>query len=72
MTQQSGSVSNGQHFTVVEKRAGKYYPLRNGVRQGFELSVDTVGGLLRQSVWYSERELTYVATQWRDLLEHVR
>jgi hypothetical protein len=50
MTQQSGSVSNGQHLTVVERRAGKYYPLRNGVRQGFELSVDTVGGLLRQSV----------------------
>jgi len=48
-------VSNGQHFTVVERRAGKYYPLRNGVRQDVDLCDDTMGELLHQSVWYSER-----------------
>jgi hypothetical protein len=69
-------VSNGQRFTVVERRAGKYYPLHNGARQPVELNVDTVGDLLCQSVWYSVRDalglLGDVAAQWRDLLEHVR
>ena len=69
-------VSDGQHFTVVERRAGKYYPLRNGIRHGFDLNDDTVRELLRQSVLFSERDahglLADVAAQWRDLLEHVR
>jgi hypothetical protein len=69
-------VSDGQHFTVVERRAGKYYPLRNGIRHGCDLNDDTVGELLRQSVLYSERDahglLAHVAAQWRGLLEHVR
>ena len=69
-------VSDGQHFTVVERRAGKYYPLRNGTRQGYDLNDDTPGELLRQSVSYSERDarslLAQVATCWRDILEHVR
>jgi hypothetical protein len=69
-------VSDGQHFTVVERRAGKYYPLRNGIRHGLDLNDDTVGELLCRSILYSERDarslLAHVATQWRDLLEHVR
>ena len=69
-------VSDGQHFTVVERRAGKYYPLRNGIRHGFDLNDDTVGELLRRSIRYSERDarglLAHMATQWRNLLEHVR
>jgi hypothetical protein len=69
-------VSDGLHFTVVERRAGKYYPLRNGIRHGFDPNDDTVGELLRQSVLYSERDahgpLAHVAAQWRGLLEHVR
>jgi hypothetical protein len=69
-------VSDGQHFAVVERRAGKYYPLRNGIRHGFDLNDDTVRELLRQSDLYSERDahglLAHVAAQWRDLLEHVR
>jgi hypothetical protein len=69
-------VSDGQYFTVVERRAGKYYPLRNGIREGFDLHEDAVGELLRQSILFSERDahrlLMQVATQWRDLLEHVR
>jgi hypothetical protein len=69
-------VSDGLHFTVVERRAGRYYPLRNGIRRGFDLEDDTVGELLRQSILYSEWDarnlLAHVAAQWRDLLEHVR
>ena len=69
-------VSDGQHFTVVERRAGKYYPLRNGIRHGFDLNDDSVGELLRRSILYSERDahslLAHVATQWRDFLEHIR
>ena len=69
-------VSDGQRFTVLERRAGKYYPLRNGTRHGFDLNEETVEELLHQSVSYSERDartlLTQVATRWRDLLEHVR
>ena len=69
-------VSDGQHFTVVERRGGKYYPLRNGIRYGLDLRDDTVAELIRQSGSYSERDarrlLTRVAAQWRELLEHVR
>ena len=49
-------VSDGQHFTVVERRAGKYYPLRNGIRYGLDLRDDTVAELIRQSGSYSERD----------------
>ena len=48
-------VSDGQHFTVVERRAGRYYPLHNGIRHGLDLN-DTVGELLGRSIVYSERD----------------
>ena len=69
-------ISDGQRFTVVERRAGKFYPLRTGVRLGLDLNDETVTELICQSGSYSERDaqclLVEVASQWRDLFEHVR
>jgi len=69
-------VSDGQRFTVVERRAGKFYPLRNGNRIGVCLDDDTIPGLIQGSGAYTEQAarnlLADVASQWRDLFEHVR
>jgi hypothetical protein len=69
-------ISDGVHFTVVERRAGKVYPLCNGIRHGLHLDDETVAQLVRKSGSYCEsdarRLLTQVASQWRDLFEHVR
>ena len=69
-------VSNGEHFTVVERRAGKFYPLCNGTRRGLDLEDETVAQLVRESGSYSEPDargiLAHVASQWRELFEHVR
>jgi hypothetical protein len=69
-------ISDGQRCTVVERRAGKFYPLRTGVRHGLDLDDETVAELIRQSGSYSERDAqclrVEVASQWRDSFEHVR
>ena len=69
-------ISDGQRFTVVERSAGKFYPLCTGVRHGLDLEDKTVVELIRQSGSYSERDaqrcLVEVASQWRELFEHVR
>jgi len=69
-------VSDGDRFTVVERRAGKYYPLCKGDRHGLQLDDATVVQLVRESGSYSERDgrhrLADVASQWRDLFEHIR
>jgi hypothetical protein len=69
-------ISDGQRFTVVERRAGKFYPPGTGVRYGLDLNDGTVAELIRKSGSYSERDaqrlLVEVASQWRDLFEHVR
>ena len=69
-------ISDGQHFTVVERRAGRFYPLCTGVRHGLDLDDETVAELIRQSGSYSERDarcrLAEVASQWRNLFELVR
>jgi hypothetical protein len=44
-------VPDGQHCTVVERRAGRFYPLRNGIRHGLGLNG---AGLIRQSGTHSE------------------
>ena len=49
-------VSDGEHFTVVERRAGKFYPLCNGTRHGHDLEDETVAQLVRESGSYSERD----------------
>jgi hypothetical protein len=69
-------VSDGEHFTVVERRAGKCYPLCNGIRHGLDLDDETVAQLVHESGSYSEPDarslLGHVASQWRDLFERVR
>ena len=69
-------ISDGQRFTVVERRAGKFYPLCTGVRHGLDLDDETVAELIGRSGSYSEHDaqrlLFEVASQWRDLFEHVR
>jgi hypothetical protein len=69
-------ISDGQCFTVVERRAGKFYPLCIGVRHGVDLGDETIAELMSRSGSYSERDaqrrLAEVASQWRDLFEHVR
>ena len=47
-------ISDGQHFTVVERRAVKFYPLCKGVRHGLDLDEETVPELIRRSGSYSE------------------
>jgi hypothetical protein len=42
-------ISDGQRFTVVAKRAGKFCPLRTGVRHGLDHDDETVVYLIRQS-----------------------
>ena len=42
-------VSDGTRFTVVERRAGKFYPLCNGNRHGVDLDDEGVAELMRWS-----------------------
>jgi hypothetical protein len=69
-------ISDGRQFTLAERRAGKFYPICNGVRRGVDLDEQGVAQLVRWSGSYSEREarrrLADVAGQWRELFEHVR
>jgi len=69
-------VSDGERCTVVERRAGKFYPLCNGIRHGLDLDDAGVAQLVAGSGSYSEPEgrkrLADVAGQWRELFEHVR
>jgi len=69
-------ISDGQCFTVVERRAGKFYPLCTGVRHGLDLGDETIAELISRSGSYSERDarrrLAEVASEWRYLFEHVR
>ena len=69
-------ISDGRRYTVVERRAGKFYPLCNGDRHGLDLDDETAPELIRRSGSYSERDaerlLVEVASRWRDLFEHVR
>ena len=69
-------ISDGRRFTVVERRAGKFYPLCKGVRHALDLDDETAPELIRRSGSYSERDaqclLAEVASQWRDLFEQVR
>ena len=69
-------VADGARFTVVERRAGKFYLICNGIRHSFSLDDESLANLLCCSSWSSEREgrraLADVADRWRDLLEHIR
>ena len=69
-------LTDGAHYAVVERRAGKFYGLRNGHRRGFAPDDAGAAQLLNEEGTSSEPEarhlLSAVATQWRDLFECVR
>jgi len=69
-------VTDGRSWTVIERRAGKYYPLGNCARPGIALDAPGADALLREGLCYTEpaarRVLADVATEWRDLFEHIR
>jgi hypothetical protein len=69
-------VTDGADFTVLERRAGKVYGLRAGARYGLALDGAGMAELIHEGRSHTEREardlLAEVATQWRDLFEHVR
>jgi hypothetical protein len=68
--------TDGGYWTVIERRAGKYYPLGNCSRPGVTLDDPQAANLFHEGRCYLEpvarRLLADVATEWRDLFEHIR
>jgi hypothetical protein len=69
-------VTDGRHFTVIERRAGLYYRLRHRARHGVALDDPGAEELFRTDSLPREtdarKRLEEVAAEWRDLAEHVR
>jgi hypothetical protein len=69
-------LTDGGYWTVVERRAGKYYGLGNTSQPGIDLDAPEAQTLFHPVSRYPEpvarRILVEVATQWRDLAEHIR
>jgi hypothetical protein len=67
-------LTDGENWTVAERRAGKYYPLGNCSRSGIPLDAPEVAVLFqrRYPETIARRILDEVATEWRDLFEHIR
>jgi hypothetical protein len=69
-------VTDGRSWTVIERRAGKYYPLGNCARPGIALDEPGADALLREGLCYTEpaarRLLADVASEWRNLFEQIR
>ncbi len=68
--------TDGASWTVIERRAGKYYLLGNCSRAGVTLDEPEAALLFRDGRCYPEpaarRLLANVATEWRNLFEHIR
>ncbi len=69
-------LTDGEYWTVVERRAGKYYHLGDCSHPGIDLGSPQAVMLFHSRTRYTEpvarRILAEVATQWRDLFEHIR
>jgi hypothetical protein len=69
-------VTDGASWTVIERRAGKYYPLGNCSPPGVALDEPGAAALFPAGRCYPEpaarRLLANIATEWRDLFEHIR
>jgi len=69
-------VTDGARWSVVERRAGRYYPLGNCSSPGVSLDAPEAARLFPAERHYTEdsgrRILAEVATEWRDLFEHIR
>jgi hypothetical protein len=69
-------VTDGTHCTVVERRAGRYYPLGKCSVPSVELDEQGFAQLVQIGGTYTEVTATQrmgeIATQWRDLCELIR
>ena len=69
-------VTDGESRTVIERRAGKYYPLGDCSGHGIALDEPEAAALFGDGLCYAEpdarRRLADVATEWRVLFEHIR
>jgi hypothetical protein len=69
-------VTDGTSWTVIERRAGKYYPLGNCSRSGVALDDPRAADLFHDGRCYPEPAahhlLADVATEWRELFGHIR
>ncbi len=69
-------VTDGASWTVIERRASKYYPLGTCSRPGIALDEPGAAALFPEGRRFTEpaarRLLANVATEWRDLFEHIR
>lgn len=69
-------VMDDEVWTVVERRAGKYYSLGDYSQRGVTFDEPEAAALFRKDRCYSEpvarRLLANVATEWRHIAEHVR
>jgi hypothetical protein len=68
--------TDGALFTVIERRNGKFYGVRNCARHSAVLDDAGFADLVREAGSYTEPDaqhlLSGMASNWRDLLEHVR
>ena len=69
-------VTNGTQFAVVERRAGRYYSLHDGLRHGVSLDDLGVVELIQEAGAHNEAEARHIFDEvselWRDLSEHLR
>ena len=69
-------ITDGRRYTVVERRAGLYYRLKHRAPHGVALDNAGARELFRADTLLDEADahklLIEVATEWRDLAEHVR
>ena len=69
-------VTDGLRFIVVERRNGMFYGVRNCARHSAVLDDAGFAALVREAGSYSQSDaqhlLSGMASDWRDLLEHVR
>ncbi|MBV8911819.1 MAG: hypothetical protein JOZ05_02130 [Acetobacteraceae bacterium] len=69
-------LSQEGRWTVVERRAGRYYPLGNCSQPGVQLEEQEAATLFQEGRCYSEpaarRLLADVASEWRHIYELIR
>jgi hypothetical protein len=69
-------VTDGLRFTVVERRNGMFYGVRNCARHSAVLDDAGFAALVREAGSCSKSDgqqlLSSMASDWRGLLEHVR
>lgn len=69
-------LTDGNLWSVAERRAGRYHPLGNCSKPGVTLDQPEAVTLLRRDRCLAEQDarrlLADVAAEWRHLAEHIR